>query len=111
MENLHPKGLCSTLHIFNPATTARFKDSMPKLEASYLNIRNAKYKDIPALVRLSKKVYGDDWGSDSKMFRGQISMFPEGQFVAEYDGEIVGHCATFVIRGEIALKHHTWNEI
>jgi predicted amidohydrolase/predicted N-acetyltransferase YhbS len=90
---------------------------MPKLEKSLLTIRNARYKDIPALVRLNRKVYGAGWGGsegwsvDNKMLRGQISMFPEGQFVAEYDGEVVGHCATFVIRGEIALKPHTWNEI
>lgn len=84
---------------------------MPKLEPSFLTVRNAKYKDIPALVRLSKKVYGEEWGSNSKMFRGQISIFPEGQFVAEYEGEIVGHCATFVIKGDIALKPHTWDQI
>lgn len=84
---------------------------MPKLEKSLLTIRNAMYKDIPALVRLSRKVYGDDWYSDSKQFRGQISMFKEGQFVAEYEGEIVGHCATFIIKGDIALKPHTWDEV
>src|SRR5690606_187169 len=41
----------------------------------------------------------------------QINNFPEGQFVAEYDGQIVGHCATFIISGEVGLKRHTWREI
>lgn len=83
---------------------------MPKLEKSLLVIRNATYKDIPALVRLGCKVYGDN-SYDSKMLRGQISMFPEGQFVAEYEEEVVGYCATFIIKGDIALQPHTWSEI
>ena len=45
------------------------------------------------------------------MLLGQIHNFPEGQFVAEYEGAIVGYCATFLIDGDIALQPHTWNEI
>lgn len=84
---------------------------MSKLEKSRLIVRPALYKDIPALVRLNQKVYKDDQGYTSKHFRGQITMFPEGQFVAEYEGKIVGHCATFIIKGDIALKPHTWDEV
>lgn len=84
---------------------------MPKIEKPFLKVRQARYKDIPDLVRLSEKVYGKQWRTDSREYRGQISQFPEGQFVAEYDGDIVGYCATFIIDGDIALKPHTWDEI
>jgi len=45
------------------------------------------------------------------MLRGQINRFPEGQFVAEYNGNIVGYCATFIIEGRLAKKPHSWDEI
>jgi len=83
---------------------------MARLNSEKLTIRLATYEDIPALVELSKKVYPDDYFTP-EMLSGQISNFPDGQFVATYDGVIVGHCATFIIAGEVALKAHTWNEI
>src|SRR5690606_30313852 len=87
------------------------EETMPKIEKSFLKIRQARYKDIPDLVQLSEKVYGKAWRTESREFRGQMSQFPQGQFVAEYEGEIVGYCATFIIDGDIALKPHTWDEI
>src|SRR5690606_6058430 len=43
--------------------------------------------------------------------QGQISNYPEGQFVAEARGEIVGYAATFRIDEGTALSSHTWAEI
>ncbi|MGE0409710.1 MAG: GNAT family N-acetyltransferase, partial [Amphiplicatus sp.] len=76
-----------------------------------LIIRNAAAKDAPALAALSRRVYGADFAYNEAMVRGQINNFPDGQFVAEYEGEIVGHCGTFIISGDIALKPHSWVEI
>lgn len=76
-----------------------------------LIIRNAQVDDAPAIAALSRVVYGDLNASTEGMVRGQINNFPEGQFVAEYEGEIAGHCATFIIDEEAALAPHTWVEI
>ncbi len=78
-----------------------------KHEKIHLNIRHAELADIPAIVALGQRVYGH-LSLNEEMVTGQISIFPEGQFVAVYNDEIVGHCATFVIAGEIALKAHSW---
>lgn len=75
-----------------------------------LEIRNATLADIPGLRALGLKVYGT-LAVTEDMLRGQITNFPQGQFLVEYEGNIVGHCATFLIDGEIALKPHTWKEI
>ena len=43
--------------------------------------------------------------------RGQMSAFPEGQFVVEYEGEIVGACASFIIDEPAAFADHSWSSI
>lgn len=78
-----------------------------------LIVRNARIKDIPHVRNLVSRVYqASNLGTYSRaMLLGQIHNFPEGQFVAEYEGVIVGYCATFLIDGAIALAPHTWREI
>jgi predicted amidohydrolase/GNAT superfamily N-acetyltransferase len=60
---------------------------------------------------MSERVYGPGMGYARSELFGQINRFPDGQFVAEYEGVIVGYCATFMISSDVALKPHTWNEI
>lgn len=76
-----------------------------------LIIRNATVADASAIVALSRAVYDEGNSYSPGMVLGQVNAFPEGQFVAEYEGEIVGHCATFIISGDIALAPHSWVEI
>jgi predicted amidohydrolase/GNAT superfamily N-acetyltransferase len=90
------------------SSTAKTKHPKPPLI-----VRNARVKDIPHIRSLVSRVYRTSgMGTYSRpMLMGQIHNFPEGQFVAEYEGTIVGYCATFLIDGKIALQPHTWNEI
>lgn len=76
-----------------------------------LVVRNAELGDIPSLIALNKRVYPDMPPYSADMLRGQINHFREGTFVAVYEEEIVGYCATFVIDGEICLRPHSWSEI
>jgi hypothetical protein len=57
-----------------------------------LVIRNATPRDIPAILPLYEKVYGVGYGYKSDEIAGQINRFADGQFVAEFEGRIVGHC-------------------
>ncbi len=76
-----------------------------------LIIRNATPDDIPGLQALSAKVYGEGEEYSRDHLMAQINRFPDGQFVAEYEGTIVGHCATFMIASEHAFGPHTWMQI
>jgi len=86
-----------------------FMAKKPKTSAKLL-VRQAVPDDIPALAALSAKVYPDGPFSVETL-RGQLTRFPEGQLLVEYEGQVVGHAATFVIGEDIALKPHSWKEI
>jgi len=83
---------------------------MPKSDAK-LVIRPAVSADARTIAALSVKVFGKSNASTQAEVRGQINNFPEGQLVAEYEGRIVGHCATMVVPEKLALAPHTWSEI
>jgi predicted amidohydrolase/GNAT superfamily N-acetyltransferase len=76
-----------------------------------LAVRNPTIADVPALVALVKRSYGNMPSYTAGMLQGQISVFPRGQFVVEYDGEIVGYAASFLIDEKTALSPHSWTEI
>lgn len=82
------------------------KENKPRLF-----IRNASVRDIPDIMLLLARVYKDMPTYSEDMLRGQIGHFPEGQFVAVYENQIIGYCATFRIAGELALAPHSWREI
>ncbi len=78
---------------------------------STLSVRNATTADIPAIIRLSTRAYTEELPYTHGMLQGQITNYPDGQFVVEYEGEIVGYAAAFLIDEELAMKPHTWSEI
>jgi predicted amidohydrolase/GNAT superfamily N-acetyltransferase len=100
-------------HRLAAATVSLYDARMSKIKKSRLVIRNATLADVKDVVRLSNRVYrGKGLGAESpEMIRGRISAFAKGQFVAVFEGEIVGYCATFIIEEKFALKQHTWGEI
>lgn len=82
------------------------------VEKPHLTLRNATPHDIPGIRALSDKVYGATEGAyTTAQLRGHQHHFPDGQFVAVYDGTIVGYCATFRIAEKLALKSHDWEGI
>jgi predicted amidohydrolase/GNAT superfamily N-acetyltransferase len=84
---------------------------MAEIEKPKLMVRNATLADVAEIAALSKLVYGAEFASTSDHIRGQITNYPAGQFVAVYDGRIVGYCATFRTTEAIARRRHTWGEI
>jgi predicted amidohydrolase/GNAT superfamily N-acetyltransferase len=78
-----------------------------------LFIRPALVKDIPEIIDLSRRVYAGTGmhGYTAAPLNGQITTFPEGQFVAALGDRVVGYCATFLIGGKVALAPHDWTSI
>ncbi len=76
-----------------------------------LTLRNATLRDAKDILALVDRSYTDIGGYTLGMIQGQISTFAEGKIVAEYDGAIVGYCATFIIDEATAFAPHSWMEI
>ena len=80
--------------------------SKPRLE-----IRQAKLKDVRAIGELVRRAYDDLPAYTQGEIRGQINNYPEGCFVALFDGEVVGYCASMRLDERVALSDHTWDEV
>lgn len=76
-----------------------------------LIVRQASTKDIEQIMAVMRAAYPDMSNYTPGNLRGQMSVFPEGQLVAEYDSKVVGFAATFLIDERSALAPHTWAEI
>lgn len=81
------------------------------IKKATLQIRNAAMRDVPGICQLDAAVYPDITPWKPELIESQIRNYSEGQFVAVYDGVIVGYCATLRISGELALAPHTWSGI
>ena len=77
-------------------------------------IRPMEKGDIPKIVELQKITFpsmaaeGVYW--KPAQLQAHLEIFPEGQFVAEYKGKIVGSCSSLIIKLNPEYKEHTWKE-
>jgi predicted amidohydrolase/GNAT superfamily N-acetyltransferase len=92
-------------------TSRRKKATLPKGQAAKLRIRTATVDDVPAIIDLVQRVYPDMAPYTPGMVQGQIVNFPDGQFLVEFEDEVVGYAASFQIDEATALSQHTWSEI
>ncbi len=76
-------------------------------------VREANRQDVAKLVALNASAYpvlaaeNVVWGERHLVSHQRV--FPQGQLVAELDGEIVGAAATLLVDlGPHPLRHHTW---
>ncbi|MGE3331996.1 MAG: GNAT family N-acetyltransferase [Rhodospirillaceae bacterium] len=81
------------------------------IQDATLRVRNARLTDLPQIQDMMIRAYPGMPTYSDDMLRGQISRFPEGQFVTIFDERVVGYCATFRIPEAVALADHSWREI
>jgi predicted amidohydrolase/GNAT superfamily N-acetyltransferase len=81
-----------------------------------VRVREATRNDIPGLIALNKEAYpmlAEDnvvWGETHLLSHQRL--FPQGQFVAEYKGRILGAASSLVVNlGSDPLRNHTWSGI
>ena len=81
-----------------------------------VKVRRATRTDIPALVELNIAAYPNlaeeniVWGEAH--LASHLRIFPQGQFVAEVKGKVVGAASTLVVdMGPDPLRNHTWSGV
>jgi len=76
-----------------------------------VNIRNTIKADILPLIALQKRIYPSipPWKED--LLLHQLELFPQGQFVAEIDGALVGAASSLLVSWDDWQIEHTWEEV
>ena len=63
-------------------------------------VRNATLAEVPQIVAVAAKAY-TGWSSrqlaNERNYQMQISTFPEGQFVALWEDQVVGYCSSLIV--------------
>src|SRR5690606_27764927 len=80
-----------------------------------ITVRQWKEEDIPEIIACHKAVYGDLYEGDDlygrRAYHLQFSAFPEGQFLAELNGQVVGYTTTIVVQLDDDEYGYTYQEI
>lgn len=74
-------------------------------------VRQTQASDIKPLIALQKRVYPDIPSWDEDNLHHQLTIFPEGQLIAEIEGELVGAASSLVVLWDEWEVQHTWQEI
>ena len=76
-----------------------------------MRARLARLEDYAAIRGLQRQAYPTLTPWSLKQFESQRHAFPEGQLVAECDGEVVGAAASLVVQWDDYGVDHTWKSI
>src|SRR5690606_3697950 len=86
------------------------KTSRPKSPPRIV-LRQARLDDVDAVRALQRRVSPGMEPDTAGAIRARITKLPEGQFIVEYGGEVVGWAATFIIGEAAAFAPHDWQSI
>ena len=76
-----------------------------------VRMRLARQEDYAAIRALQRQAHPSTPAWTLKQFESQRHAFPEGQLVAECDGEVVGAASAFVVQWDDYAVDHTWKGI
>eukprot|EP00828_Plagiopyla_frontata_P026976 TRINITY_DN35140_c0_g1_i1.p4 TRINITY_DN35140_c0_g1~~TRINITY_DN35140_c0_g1_i1.p4 ORF type:complete len:111 (+),score=6.49 TRINITY_DN35140_c0_g1_i1:625-957(+) len=77
-----------------------------------IKIRNWTEADIPAIVQCQKAAYPDFADHyDERMYKLQFAAFPQGQLLAECDGEVVGYATSLIVQLDESADWYRYDEI
>jgi ribosomal protein S18 acetylase RimI-like enzyme len=84
-------------------------------EHSEVIIRKTGSDDIAKIVSLQEESFpylarsGNIWHPDE--LQSHLQIFPEGQCVADLDGQVIGSASSLIVQLEPEYADHTWKEI
>lgn len=88
---------------------AKPEDTLPVVK-----VRRWKKSDIPALVECQNAAYPNiakESLGDQRKLQMQLEAFPDGQFLAECDGKVVGYCTSLILQLDDDSPWYSYDEI
>lgn len=82
-----------------------------KTEKARLEVLNAGPDHVDGIVALSRKVYPEEEPYTRAQISGQINAYPQGCFVALYEGVVVGYAASTLLSRAKVMRQHTWAQV
>ena len=75
-----------------------------------VQVRQTRPEDFDAIGRISQAIYpgSPPWGQ--RQLSSHLVVFPDGQFIAERDGEIVGMSASLIVLWDDYSMETTWRD-
>ncbi|MDQ0176546.1 carbon-nitrogen hydrolase family protein [Bacillus chungangensis] len=74
-------------------------------------IRNLEEKDIDTIIRMQDICFPGMEPWEKKHLESHLNIFPEGQFVAEYEGKVIASCSSLIINFDEYDDMHTWDDV
>lgn len=74
-------------------------------------IRQIEKKDINNIIKLQSVCFPGMEPWKTEHLESHIDHFPEGQFCAEFEGEIIGSCSSLLLNFDEFDDRHTWQDI
>ena len=74
-------------------------------------VRHTRSTDIKPLIELQQRVYPTIPPWREELLQHQLRVFPQGQIVAEINGELVGAASSLIVMWNEWKIEHTWQEI
>lgn len=74
-------------------------------------VRPMEHRDIEEILKLQTFCFPgmEPWTVDQ--LESHLNIFPDGQIIAEYDGEIIGSCSSLIINFDEYDDKHTWDDV
>lgn len=74
-------------------------------------VRATTPQDFPVIQSLQHVSYPTIRPWDDEQLASQLSVFPEGQFVAEVNGKVLGAASSLIVQWDDYGVNHTWNAV
>ncbi|MGM9949421.1 MAG: GNAT family N-acetyltransferase [Lysinibacillus sp.] len=74
-------------------------------------IRNMRHEDIDAILEIQRVSFPGMTPWEREHLYSHLSIFPEGQIVAEFEGQVIGSCSSLRINFDEYDDRHTWSDI
>ena len=75
-----------------------------------VRVRHTRPEDFDDISRISRAIYTQAPAWSEPQLASHLAMFPEGQFVAERDGEVVGMAASLIVWWDDYSMETSWRD-